>query len=182
MVLQYIYNEFLQNYEDEYYVELAQNEILAIPLLIDIMLEESFDGAKRAQKIVEKISQSNPKIVYPFFDYIARCLMHKTKFIAWNTWKIIVNLLIVDADDKWNSVRKQYYDALCTDVITEFSIVCECAEKVIVSKPYEASGILEIFKNIENRTFTVLGEVSNASKDIAKEKILNFFDRTMNGE
>lgn len=182
MGLQYIYDEFLQNYEDEYYVDLAQNEILVIPLLVDIMIDERFDDSKRAQKILEKISQSNPKAVYPFFDYIAKCLMHKTKFIAWNTWKIIVNLLAVDTDDKWSSVRDQYYNALCTDAITEFSIVCECAEKVVANKPDETSRILEIFRNIENRTFTVFGEVSNASKEVAKEKILEFFERTMNGE
>lgn len=182
MGLQQIYNEILQNYDDEYYVELAQNEILVIPLLIDIMLEGCFDDAKWAQEIIGKISQNNPKSVYPFFDYIARCLKNKTKFIAWNTWKIIVNLLIVDADDKWSSVREQYYSALCTDVITEFSIVCECAEKVVVGKPNETIEILEIFRNIDNRTFTVFGEVSNASKNVAKEKILNFFDRTINSE
>ncbi len=42
MSIKRIYNEFSQGFEDEYYIKLAQDDVMAVPALIDIMLDDDF--------------------------------------------------------------------------------------------------------------------------------------------
>lgn len=180
MSVKQIYNELALNQDDEYYIELARNNVMTIPVLIDIMLEESFMNASRAQKLLEKISENNPESVYPFFDYIAKGLENANSFLAWNVWKIIANLVYVDAKEKWSKVSEQFYIALNSELITEFSIACDCAQKIIAAKPNESEVILEILKNAGKRPFKISGELSESSQAVAAEKVQEFFENVMN--
>lgn len=180
MIIQNIYDDILQDMDDDYYVELAEREVMAIPVLIDTMLGISPVYAGRAQEILETISLAKPKLLYPFFDYLERALDSSNLFLAWNTWKIIANLVHIDSEDKWERVSKRFFDALNSENISEFSITCECAQKVIEGKPSQGEKILAIFRNIDSRVFKISGEVSEASKHVAKEKVQEFFENVMN--
>lgn len=179
MILQNIYNDIFQDMDDDYYVELAEREVMVIPVLIDIMFGISPIYAVRAQEILETISLEKPKLVYPFFEYLERVIDSTNLFLAWNTWKIITNLLDIDSEGKWERVSKRFIDALNSENISEFSITCECAQRIIKSKPSESEKILAVFSNIDNRVFKISGEVSEASKQVAKEKIQEFFENVM---
>ena len=55
MGLERIYFELKKREDDEYYVELAQKDVLLIPVLTDIMLNNSNSMSIWAQMILEKI-------------------------------------------------------------------------------------------------------------------------------
>ena len=177
MNLEKLYTEVSAKKEDSYYVELSKKEVLAVPLLIDIMLDDSTSNSRWAEKLLEKISAECPRIVYPYFQYILQMFEKSDSFSVWNVWKIISNLLVCDSENYWKDVHEKYLDALKSDQITEFSIACDCAYKVASSKPDETSCIVKILNDVGQRKFFIAGEVSKASTAVAIEKAEMFFKR-----
>lgn len=170
MGLERIYFELRKREDDEYYVELARNDVLFIPVITDIMLSESNPMNIWVQMLLEKISEENPLIVYPYIGYISQVIDKKTIFNSWNVWKIISNLLVCDYQNYWENLKNKYYNSLNSERIAEFSIACDCACKIISAKPEEEKPITDILKNMENRDFYINENLSPKSSEVAKTK------------
>ena len=74
MGLERIYFELKKREDDEYYIELAQKDVLFVPVITDIMLNNSNSISVWAQMLLEKISEKNPLIVYPYIGYISEII------------------------------------------------------------------------------------------------------------
>ena len=72
MKTEQIFQEFEQRFEKEYYAQLASKEILTVPLLIEIFLDDDYANAHWAEQVLEYICEVNPKLVYPFFEFVAK--------------------------------------------------------------------------------------------------------------
>lgn len=70
MKTEQIFQEFEQRLEKEYYAQLASKEILTVPLLIEIFLDDDYANAHWAEQVLEYICEVNPKLVYPFFEFL----------------------------------------------------------------------------------------------------------------
>ncbi len=170
-----IYFEFSQNMEDEYYIKLAETEVMVVPVLVD-MLISSKKSSGYAQKLLEKISVENPLLVYPYTEYIMQGITNKSNFTKWNNWKIITNLLSCDYLNLWSKIKPDYINALNSDQITEFSITCDCVPKVISAKPEDREEILAILKSVESREFKIAGTVTEQCGLVAREKVNELFE------
>lgn len=170
MGLERIYFELKKREEDEYYIKLAENDVLFIPVITDIMLNATNSMNLWAQMLLERISEENPLIVYPYIGYISRIIDKDTIFDSWNVWKIISNLLVCDYQNYWEKLRNKYYASLNSERIAEFSIACDCACKIISAKPDEEKTITEILKDMDNRSFYINGNLSSKSNEVAKNK------------
>ena len=62
-------------------------------MLIEIFLDDDYANAHWAEQVLEYICEVNPKLVYPFFEFVAKGLDNCNGFLAWNTWKLITKLL-----------------------------------------------------------------------------------------
>ena len=169
MSLQNIYFELSKEMDDEYYTELARTEVLLIPVIIDKIYENPVNSFY-AEGLLEKISKVLPKLVYPYFSYIAEILNLADSVNTWNVWRIIANLISCDIDNVWDSVREKYFSALKSNSVVEFSIACDCAEKVVASKPNDKDAIIDILNNIGSHKYLVAGEESVGSLEVAKQK------------
>ena len=176
MGLERIYFELKKREDDEYYIELAQKDVLFIPVITDIMLNNSNSISVWAQMILEKISEKNPLIVYPYIGYISELIDRKTIFNSWSVWKIISNLLVCDYQNYWDSIKSKYFDSLKSERIAEFSIACECACKIISAKPDEEKPITDILKDMDNRNFYINENISPKSSEVAKNKAQEVLD------
>lgn len=176
MSLEKIYFELSKDMEDEYYAELAKTEVMLIPVIID-SIHENPAKAYRAQALLDKISEESPKLVYPYFDYIVDIIGLSESVITWNVWKIIANLLSCDFDNKWNSAKDKYFSALKSNSIVEFSIACDCAEKIVLNKPDDKDNIIDILKNIGLHKYIVAGEESVGSLEVAKQKACEVLEK-----
>lgn len=155
MKTEQIFQEFEQRLEKEYYAQLASKEILTVPLLIEIFLDDDYANAHWAEQVLEYICEVNPKLVYPFFEFVAKGLDKCNGFLAWNTWKMITKLLPTDTENKFESVKERFYDALASKTPAEFSIACDCAVSVFINKADEQKKLLDILKNPLNTSFTL---------------------------
>ena len=155
MKTEQIFQEFEQRLEKEYYAQLASKEILTVPLLIEIFLDDDYANAHWAEQVLEYICEVNPKLVYPFFEFVAKGLDNCNGFLAWNTWKLITKLLPTDTENKFESVKERFYDALASKTPAEFSIACDCAVSVFINKADEQKKLLDILRNPLNTSFTL---------------------------
>lgn len=155
MKTEQIFQEFEQRLEKEYYAQLASKEILTVPLLIEIFLDDDYANAHWAEQVLEYICEVNPKLVYPFFEFVAKGLDKCNGFLAWNTWKMITKLLPTDTENKFESVKERFYDALASKTPAEFSIACDCAVSVFINKADEQKKLLDILRNPLNTSFTL---------------------------
>lgn len=177
MSLETVYNELSKNLDDSYYIKLAEKEVMLIPVIIDtIQNNNNIQYGQWAEALLERISEKTPDLVYPYLTYIADELP-KVSFVSWNIWKIISNLLSCDYQNKWHSIREKYYQALNSEKIAEFSIACDCAEKIVLNKPQEKDNILSVLKNMDNRVFKIAGKPSDGCLKVAKEKALETLEK-----
>lgn len=179
MKIEQIFREFERGLENEYYVELAKEEVMTVPALVEIFLDDDYANSLWAQQVLESISKENPKILYPFFEYIVKGLDNKNSFLAWNTWKILAKLLSVDSDNKFELVKERFYNALLSHNLPEFSIACDCAVFVFYSKPNEQKKLLDIIKkSAEHKFYLGDAELKNSS-ELAEGKAQIFLERIM---
>lgn len=57
MKTEQIFQEFEQRLEKEYYAQLASKEILTVPLLIEIFLDDDYANAHWAEQVLEYICE-----------------------------------------------------------------------------------------------------------------------------
>lgn len=170
MSIERIYFELEKHNSDEYYIELAQNDVLFIPVVIDIMIDDKNSVNLWAESIIEKLSEVNPLVVYPYIGYISKLIGLNDSVNSLSAWRIICNLLVCDYNNFWQNLRDKYYKALNSSCISEFSIACACARKIADAKPDEQKHIEEILRSIDNRSFYLGESVCEQAKKIAKEK------------
>lgn len=182
MKIEQIYQEFEQGFENEYYAQLAKEEIMTVPALIEVFLDDDTANARWAEQVLECVCSENPKLVYPFFEFIAKGLENSNSFLAWSTWKVLARLLCVDADNKFELVKERFYNALCSENLSEFSIACDCAEFVFCNKPDEQEKLLDIMKKSSERKFFLGDTELKNSGEIAEEKAQIFLERIMSAE
>ena len=179
MRLENIYFELSKDMDDEYYIELAEKNILIVPVIVDIMLSEN---SHWAQSLLEKISEKNPWLIYPYFEYITDKINECETFLVWNIWKLVSNILVCDCRNLWNKVKNDYIKALSSVQIAEFSIACDCAEKIIKAKPDDVEEILAVLVDATKREFTIDGVVSVPCSNVAREKVTLLLENLNNSD
>lgn len=182
MKTEQIFQEFEQRLEKEYYAQLAKEEILTVPLLIEIFLDDDYTNAHWAEQVLEHICDENPKLVYPFFEFVTKGLDNRNGFLAWSTWKVLTKLLSVDTENKFESIKDRFYNALASKTLAEFSIACDCAVSVFINKPDEQEKLLDIMKkSAEHKFYIDYTEIEN-SGEIAKGKAQIFLERIIDNK
>lgn len=169
-----IYGELSKNEDNEYYVELSKDEVLVIPVIIEIAQDGSYSERKKSASILEKISKSQPYQLAVFAQYIIKAISENSDFSSWCLWKSIENIFdLLDA----GIVENEYISALNSNVLGEFSIACDCAEKYVLSYPNSKEQIIGILKSVQNRNFIVEGEISTVCSQIAAQKAKLVLDK-----
>ncbi len=164
-----IYDELLQNHNDEYYLSLAKNEILLIPVLIEITQSGSYSERMKSNGILEKISTDYAEGIAPFAKYIIKAIDSHNDLAGWCLWRLITKVLEVNPTI-WPLAESSFLSAMSTDDIGLFSIVCDCAPKIVQLCPKSRSSIENCLNDSAKREFKLNGLVSEICGKIASEK------------
>lgn len=82
MKTEQIFQEFEQRLEKEYYAQLASKEILTVPLLIEIFLDDDYANAHWAEQVLEYICEVNPKhLSIRSLNLLPKVLTNATAFL-----------------------------------------------------------------------------------------------------
>lgn len=168
-----IYSLIAENKEDSFYVELSAEEIMLVPVFIEILSDGSFNQRAKSASVLEKISKEHPSRLTPFVPYIIKALDKHKDFPAWCIWKILANL--VDKVEHNSELNERFITTLYSDNISEFSIVCDCA--VIFAKTDDEleKQISFVLSKTEGRDFALAGTPNEACRKIALSKAKAYF-------
>lgn len=81
MKTEQIFQEFEQRLEKEYYAQLASKEILTVPLLIEIFLDDDYANAHWAEQVLEYICEVNPNLSIRSLNLLPKVLTNATAFL-----------------------------------------------------------------------------------------------------
>lgn len=167
-----VYLRIIETENDSDVVKLAKKEVMVIPILINAMLDEN---NCRAQNILIDLSEQTPLLVYPYFQYIIQALDQYDNFTAWNTWRIIANLLIVDYLEIWEDIKDKYFKAFSSENIAEILVLISTAKSVAEYKPNDREHILKLVEACTSNSFKICGEPAPHINAVAKQAVNEFF-------
>jgi len=136
--------------------------------------------------VLVKISDLNPKIIYPHFDTFIGYLESENSVLKLGAIKIIANLSKVDSEDKFDEIFDKFYAFLSDPGMTSAANVCKGSVTIAKSKPYLAEKIIDqllqvnknIYKTDECKNILIGHVISSLSslveKTYKKEEIRNF--------
>lgn len=168
-----VYLKIIKTENDSDLIELAKNEVMAIPVLINTMLDEN---NYRAENILIGLSEQTPLLLYPYFSYIVRLLDKCDNFVSWNVWQIIANLLIVDYLEMWEDVKDKYFNAFESNNIAEILVLISTAKTVVKFKPDDKDKIFALLENCKNNKFTICNETAPHLNSVVKQAVNEFFN------
>ncbi len=168
-----IFAEIILNKDEQQIVDLAKKEVMTAPLLITQMLENS---DIKSESVLIKFSEQSPLLLYPYFTYIAQASERYNNVIAWNSWKIIANLLIVDYLDLWQDIKERYFKTFESELITEVLNSISVAKTIIDCKPDDKDTILRLIRKCGDNNYTICDEPAPHINTVAKQAIDEFFN------
>lgn len=96
-----------------------------------------------------KISEQNPKILYPYFDLFVEYLNSENNIVKLGGIKIISNLSKVDNKNKFDKIFDKFYSFITDPAMTTAANVSKGSSIIAKAKPY-------LTKNITNQLLKVL--------------------------
>lgn len=97
-------------------------------------------------------------------------------FTAWNTWRIIANLLIVDYLEMWEEIKDKYFAAFNSENIAEILVVVSTAKFIIKYKPKDKEKITILASECVNNEFKICNEPAPHLNTVAKQAVDEFFN------
>jgi hypothetical protein len=128
--------------------------------------------------MLEHISEKYPERVIIYSDFLVKAIGIHQDFAEICIWKIIGNIFPANPSI-WTLIKEKFIKALSSNSISEFSIACDCAEKIVLAYPDCAEIVFENLKSVINRTFLLAGKQSKACQNIAVEKATQTLNNLM---
>jgi hypothetical protein len=89
----------------------------------------------KSAKILSIISEAKPESLYSHFDFFNTLLGSNSNIIKWNAIDIIGNLVIVDAENRFERIFARYYGLLNEGSLITSAHVVENSGKIARAKP-----------------------------------------------
>ena len=161
--------------ELEFYLELLSKDTAVLPELLSILETEKTAVKYQAEKVVRQLSEKDPRRLYPYFMRVAGLFNSPNQFIKWGAILTLPNLLPVDSENQWKTVREAYLPFYKSQAIAEFGNAVQSVPKILSAHPEEEQTILPLLLDVDSRVFLHKGEVSPECKNVAKGHVLECF-------
>lgn len=166
-----------EKHEPEYYAGLAKQDDTVLPLLFDLLTNEKSAVKYLCEKTVRLLSETEPLLLYPYFEQMCVQLDSENRFIKWGFLLSIPNLLAVDEAGKWNAVEEQYLSFLETDELPAFGNTVLSLPKILEAHPELEDVVIPKLLSVDSHVFYHKGEPSPQCRSVAAGHILDCFYR-----
>ena len=108
-----------------------------------ILLSEIFDGLKVEKanikygclKVLRLISEQQPVLLYPYFDFFVKLLDSDVNIFKWGAILILSNLTIVDTDNKFERIFEKYFAPITENTLIPAANVISSSATIAQAKP-----------------------------------------------
>jgi len=153
------------------------------------LLAEIFEGlnADKArikygcEKILRLISEKEPSLLYPKFDFFAGLLDSKNNFLQWGGIHVIANLATVDSKNRIERIFDKYFAPIAGPVLITAANVINGAAKIALAKPKLVERITTELLKVEKARYQT-SECRNIALGHAIKSFDLFFEKIKNRE
>jgi transcription termination factor NusB len=132
---------------------LAENVIenpRAINQLLDGLLSKNETLRYNCFKILYRISEKKPDILYPHWDFFINHLRSNNQYHKMSAVIILANLTAIDAKNRFESIFDEYYSTLKSKKTVTPIYIVKSSGKIVNNKPNLEDKITKILLNIES--------------------------------
>jgi len=132
----------------------VHQEVRADPSLMPKLIEGTSSQKASVRygcaRVLVELSESDPLMVYPYFNSITDLLSSRYRVLKWDATYILANLSLVDTERKFDIIFDKYYDLINDDYMVTVANVVRSSGKIAVAKPYLADRIAEELLKVED--------------------------------
>ncbi len=153
------------------------------------LLSEVFEGLNSktarikfgSEKVLRLISEKQPEILYPHFDFFVTLLDHENNFLKWGAIITIANLTAADAEGKFEKIFDKYFAPIPGPALIPAGNVIGSAAKIALAKPHLTDRIAKEILKVEKAKYQTT-ECRNIALGHAIKSFDQFFDRITDKE
>ncbi len=126
----------LKNSSDGYVIvnaAIEDNEIVS--LLFDLTFSLTSALKFKCTKVIRRISEQNPELIYPYFDRVIRMIRQENSFIKLDGIFIMSNLVSVDLLGKFAQIYDEYISLIKDPHMITAANVVGNSWKIVVANP-----------------------------------------------
>ncbi|NTW70939.1 MAG: hypothetical protein HGA49_01715 [Eubacteriaceae bacterium] len=161
---------------DEFQKIVTEN-IEVVPLLLDIIREDKGSIKFFCEKIIRLISETEPKLIYPYFDDISRFIDSKNSFIKWGGLITLSNLAAVDDKNKFKGIYEKYFSMIDSESMITAGNVVGNAWKIIMKNPEYEGDITKRLLGVTDNTYVNKGKPSAECRNIMLGNVIDCFEK-----
>lgn len=151
-------------------------------LLPDILEGLSADNARAkygCAKVLRVISEEQPDLLYPKFDFFADLLDSDNKIMQWQAIYVLANLPPVDSKGKFEKIFDKYFAPIPGPVMITAANVIGGAAKIALAKPKLTEKITKKLLKVEKAKYQTT-ECRNVALGHTIRSFDQFFDQIEN--
>lgn len=154
----------------------VMEDTATLPVLFEIVLTEKSGIKYVCSKMIRRISEQKPELIYPFFEDVVKWLRNPNSFIKWDGILALSNLAAVDREDKFTVIYQDYFALIRDPQMITASNVIGNAWKIVFARPEWESDITARLLEVPGITYLNKGEPSPECSRIACGHVLECFD------
>ena len=155
------------------------DRIIRSPELISEIIEGlSVDKARikyGCAKILRLLSEKNPEILYPRFDFFVELLDSDNSFIKWDAIHVLGNLAAADTEGKFEIILDRYFAPIPGPVLITAANVIGGAAKMALAKPALTERVTGEILKVEKAQYQ-----TDECRNVALGQAIDSFDRFFN--
>jgi hypothetical protein len=128
-------------------------------------------------KIVRRVSENKPDLVYPHFDAIASWLDQPNSFVRWDAILTLANLAQVDAARRLDVIKPRLLALLDEKNLVTAGNLIGSAWKIAAARPDWEPGLTRRFLDMPQAEFLHHGQLSPECTRVACGHVLDYFSK-----
>ncbi len=130
-----------------------------------------------AEKVIRRVGESRPDLLYPCFESIAALLDSPNRFILWGASITIANLVPADTDRRFDAIHDRYFALLDTGSMVSACNVIRNAWKIALSRPDLEPDITRRLLAVADHVYLYRNEPSPECRNITVGQVIDCFAR-----
>jgi hypothetical protein len=156
-------------------IEMIRSNPEILNLLIDLIKQDKGNIKFYSEKVIRKMSETDPIYIYTHFRDIASFIESKNHFIQWGAIQTIANLIKVDTHKYFDTIYDMYFELINSDSMITAANVVGNAWKIIIPRPDLENDITKRLLNILNNTYYIDNKPSPECKNILIGHLIDCF-------
>lgn len=148
-----------------------------IPELIEALQIEKGSARYAYEKVLRRVSERQPELIYPYFDVFAAMLDSDNTFLKWGAIMTVAHLTAVDTEDRFEDIFEKYYAPITGPVMVTAANIIGSSGRIALAKPELTERIAREILKVEKAKYERHGCPSPECRNVAIGQAIDAFDQ-----